>query len=369
MSDPWAKALISSLEAKSTKARRGTLTCPPLPVDLLSTQPPSKRKTTSCAVIVKNIPAKSETTDEKPKKRVSKQSQDAPAVKKVRVTKAMMFHNPIPDYLVHDAVDTQARKKLGISALTYRPLPRTENDPEGKTPCLTSLDRAKELRTKIWSELGSFIIISMDPAINYFAVRIERRSRDGQKAETLYFKVHDFDPGSLARSKDKSLSTAERRTTGQSSVEGELLTHARMQAEFFSEPVRGWIQGAHVVLVEHQHSWHNPKVTEISSFGVGLIASLLALQPVFTAPIVIETHSKLKNFAIVMPDGRKANEHTKVVSKKLKDSSETTAADLLLKWQDTEGHRILTTQEGKRADLADTVMHISAWMAMVGWHR
>lgn len=302
----------------------------------------------------------------------------------------------VPAWLAQpDDASAQIHSRLGLSTVTYHPVPIVN----AQTGVAELIDEQSilELRDATWraaldDENGTgIIIVAMDPGTRNFAIRIERRRRSG-RCETLYFNVLDLDPGADERRRSEGVPASKRRGTGKSDSSGVLRTHAILHAAFFSDPVRSWLQGAHVVLLEKQE-FDNNLATRISMHALGLVQSLLSLQNERTYPIVAETSAKLKNQVIAVPreiaervcpgscpDGVALVPAPRVkglTRHYLKKYSIETARRFLESHGDVVGREMLdppprTRSKGdrtvvKRDDLADTVCHIEAWRAYVGW--
>lgn len=333
---------------------------------------------------------------------------DSVKVRPKRVAKPKPVPPPLPTGVpawlaTPDEVSGQIRARLGLSAMTYHPVPRV-NVATGAAEMLDEQE-VQARRDAVWrsaldEERGEgIIIVSMDPGTRNFALRVERRWRSG-RCETLYFNVLDLDPEADARRRDESIPAAKRRKTGKSDAQGVLRTHSILHAAFFSDPLRSWLQGAHVVLMEKQE-FDNNLATRTSMHALGLVLALLSLQVEPTYAIVAETSTKLKNQVIAVPrdlaervcPGACPAGAESVVAPCVKDLTRhflkkcgtETAQRFLSAHGDGDGLRCITAVprsrrkkgvpseemvEGvsaKKDDLADTVCHIEAWRAYVGW--
>ena len=320
--------------------------------------------------------------------------------------KAVAFHAGTPSFLRTSTPDADIPARLGISTLTHHPVPHVFHDAiDGTRMTLPTLESAAAAREDGWAHLQEFIIVSMDPAVTNFAIRAERRSRDGRSSRTVFFDVLNCDPGSRERMHDESVPKSRRRGMGKADEQGELKTYARLHLALYSQPLRSTLESAHVVLIEHQHEFQNPKATRMSGHALGLIAGLLSTQRDFTAPMLIEVSSKLKNAAVEiehetallldpgirLPLGRrirasdltvhlapllraKKKDVRELTRARLKTGAVKTAERLLPIWRDATGLTYLAKPvrgsgetTTKRDDLADCVMMVAAWMRAVGW--
>lgn len=307
----------------------------------------------------------------------------------------------------------QIRARLGLSVATYHPSPVME---EGGIARLLSPEEEAQGRDAVWRAAlddggPGLTIVSMDPGTRNFALRVERRHRCG-RSRTLYFNVLDLDPGADARRTAEGVPAAKRRKTGKSDEFGVLRTHAVLHAAFYSNPLREWLQGAHVVLIEKQE-FDNNLATRISMHALGLIQGLLSLQSERTYALVMETSTKLKNQVIQVPRDVAARTSPDMAEGQgtvlaplvkgltrhfLKKCATSTALTYLRRYGDEEGIRTIedvprerprarrgkgadaedkpgaagpagepALTRAKKDDLADTVCHIEAWRAFVGW--
>jgi len=325
----------------------------------------------------------------------TKKKRAAPSSKKK--VAARMIPTGVPEWLGRpDEFSEGIRSRLGISVVTYHPIPVVN----GGTARLLGADEVCELRSSVWRraliERGEgIIIVSMDPGTRNFALRVERRFLCG-RSETLYFNVLDLDPEADARRADVSIPEAKRRKTGKSDDEGVLRTHSVLHSEFYSNPLRQFLKSAHVVLFERQE-FDNLLATRTSMHAFGIVAALLSEQSPdeCTYALVAETNTKLKNQVIevdrdvaekacpgICEDGRErvlAPFVKNLTRHFLKKSGTSTSRRILAKHGDLIGMEALAALprgrkgaalapiKDKKDDLADTVCHIEAWRALVGW--
>jgi hypothetical protein len=281
--------------------------------------------------------------------------------------------------------DLRTWTRLGLSGATIHSVPHVTFSTSTETiQQPRDLAEAADHRARVWANADDLIVVSMDPAIKHFAIRVERRSRDGTQARLLYFDVLDLDPTSAERKTDESVPKTKRRKTGKSLASGELRTYGLLTALFHSYPLKGYLSGAHIILVEHQHDWKNPLASRISGHALGVCSGLLATQPHFTAPLLVEMHSKAKDDAILVSpktarrflpalpltwsESIRASSIKKLSRACRKTASIETALLLTFEWDDQQSHAVLNKRgETKRDDLADCVCHIEAFRRWIGW--
>jgi hypothetical protein len=347
---------------------------------------------------------------------------------KARKRRTVEFVHPVPEWMSSPGPRSEdIIQSLGSAAVTFHNVPHSYWLRE-LGHALPDFDDARRVRDGVWRDafnaqgvdhmgfpLGGIIIVSIDPGTINFAIRVERRKMNGD-CTTLYSNVFNLDP----------YSEFEARTTGAANRQGEQNVTAFLESQFFGHPLREWLEGAHVIMIEQQLR-DNTKANRVEMFALGLLTALLTLQKDFTAPLVMETHSKLKNFVIEVPgevalktspklSERGVSEHDTVLAPRidgltrhfLKKSGISTARKYLLKHKDVRGlYLIDSARDGKMVnfkrqkktflpvekdgsgvagvgaerwrcdeedvpktkidDLTDTVCHIEAWRELIGW--
>jgi hypothetical protein len=186
-------------------------------------------------------------------------------------------------------------------------------------------------------------IVSIDPAIKNYCIRIERRYTNGKIIPIVYDKTNLI-PNPDKKSKEKNQIENLKSDPNVQKAEVTLYETLTNYLENFSSH---YLE-SHFVVIERQLP-HNYKAVRISQHSLSYF--FLKLRDVHLLPIVIEVDSKLKSRALGCPKGLNDRQNKAWLIQK--------AIQLLEMRQDHYSLSILTKIR-KKDDYADTVCQIEA---------
>lgn len=212
-----------------------------------------------------------------------------------------------------------------------------------KTPKSQKIDRTKytiylnKFNTEKW---GTRVrIVSIDPGIRNFALRVESRSllfKSQQIKTIVYDKLHIKDKDRLL-DEDNS-------------------DHLySMLSEFLNKYIEIF-KTCHIVMVERQMSF-NYKATRIAQHTLSYF--MFNIGSCKQQPVIMEIDSKMK--------GRELNAPKNLNERGLKLWAVDCAKELLTLRKDYDALELLTKHKKKADDLADTVCQIEAFCKYMGW--
>jgi hypothetical protein len=197
-----------------------------------------------------------------------------------------------------------------------------------KTPYTLYYPHDTPSKDRDWTKEEYFQVVSIDPARKNYAMRIERRYKNGWITPIVFDKV--------------SIESIEK--------EGEnIINDTYKVLTKFLDKYKEFYDGCHYIIVERQLP-KNYKAVRISQHTISYFLLYLSNKPLL--PSIIEIDSQLKGKMLGAPKGMKENY--------LKTWSVEKAKELLTMREDNYSLDILKVFKRKQDDLSDTVCQIEA---------
>lgn len=220
-----------------------------------------------------------------------------------------------------------------------------------KTPYTIHNPHTKPLTERHWPQ-DYYQVVSMDPSIRNFGLRIERRYLTGSIVP-LAFSRTDFAP--ILKAKDLAKLTQEQQDElklkqQQSNVQSDLF---RDVTTFLKQHLTLYLE-SHIFIIERQLP-HNYKAVRLSQHVISYLSIVLADTPLL--PMIVEVDSKLKSRQLSCPKGMNERQTKLWLIDKAKELSQLRG--------DTYSYDMIHKAK-KKDDLADTICQVEAWFSFVG---
>jgi hypothetical protein len=202
-----------------------------------------------------------------------------------------------------------------------------------KTPYTVYYPHSKPISERAWTQ-DYLQVVSIDPARKNYAMRIERRYKDGRIVPVVFDKV--------AIEKFTQDGDALVNYTYE-----ELTNFFRQYEKFYDD--------CHYIIIERQLP-QNYKTTRIAQHSISYFSLFLHDKPLL--PSIVEVDPKLKGKMLLAPKG--------ITDKQLKTWAVEKCRELLNLRQDTFSLSVLDKFRNKQDDLSDTVCQVEALFMVWG---